>query len=150
MAYKSTIMGISGRSEKLEPLLSKMSDTALAELRTTMVLPRTLREMISSPAVENDTQVSAKRKANSRERCIPNWRDQSRHFTCTSSPARSSKFPRTGRPLGLGGRGGEDRAPKSCLIQTTARTTKAKLATTKVKSITWGDKDSADLHDPHY
>jgi hypothetical protein len=39
--------------------LSKMSDTALAELRTTMVLPRTLREIISSPAVENDTQVSA-------------------------------------------------------------------------------------------
>lgn len=43
----------------MEPLLSKMSDTALAELRTTMVLPRTLREMVSSPAVENDTQVSA-------------------------------------------------------------------------------------------
>jgi hypothetical protein len=60
IAYKSTIIGISGRSEKLEPLLSKISDTALAELRTTMVLPRTLREMISSPAVENDdTQVSA-------------------------------------------------------------------------------------------
>jgi len=36
-----------------------MSDTALAELRTTMVLPKTLREMISSSAVENDTQVSA-------------------------------------------------------------------------------------------
>ena len=59
IAYKSTIMGISGRSEKLEPLLSKMSDTALAELRTTMELPRILREMMSSPAVENDTQVSA-------------------------------------------------------------------------------------------
>ena len=59
IAYKSTIMGISGRSEKLEPLLSKISDTALAELRTTMVLPRTLREIMSLPAVENDTQVSA-------------------------------------------------------------------------------------------
>ena len=60
IAYKSTIIGISGRSEKLEPLLSKISDTALAELRTTMVLPRTLREIISSPVVENnDTQVSA-------------------------------------------------------------------------------------------
>ena len=55
IAYKSMIIGMSGRSEKFEPLLSKMSDTALAELRTIMELPRTLREMVSSPAVEIDT-----------------------------------------------------------------------------------------------
>jgi hypothetical protein len=36
-----------------------MSDTALAEFRTTIVLPRTFREMASSPAVEKVTQVSA-------------------------------------------------------------------------------------------
>ena len=60
-------MGISGRSEWLEPLFSKMSDTALAELRTTMVLPRTLREMISSPAVENDTQVSTENSFEGKE-----------------------------------------------------------------------------------
>ena len=51
----------------MEPLLSKMSDTALAELRMTMVLPRTLREIISFPAVENDTQVSAESRFQGKE-----------------------------------------------------------------------------------
>jgi hypothetical protein len=42
----------------LEPLLSKISDTALAEFRTIMVLPIMLREMISSPAGEEGTRMS--------------------------------------------------------------------------------------------
>ena len=41
----------------MDPLLSKMSDTALAELRTIIELPRTLREMMSSPTHEINKRV---------------------------------------------------------------------------------------------